>query len=181
MKRSVSTMLTILAAWVCAGVPAHGEGQLERGRWRLELTHMRGVDIGARNREDDYCFTGSVEYEMPMSPHGTLGVRLYPAFVYHEEDSHPIYGGALGLAGRLYAKEEGHKGLFGEVGTAVLWHSRQFEGNTADVNFLTEVGIGYLFRNDLHVAVKYRHMSNAGTARKNAGVDSLGLGVGFTF
>jgi hypothetical protein len=49
------------------------------------------------------------------------------------------------------------------------------------VNFLTEVGVGYEFDNDWHVALKWRHMSNAGIASRNAGVNGLGIGIGFSF
>ena len=57
----------------------------------------------------------------------------------------------------------------------------RFDGNSGSVNFFSEGGIGYKFKRDWHVAVKISHISNAGLAGSNAGVNTLGIAFGYTF
>jgi len=48
-------------------------------------------------------------------------------------------------------------------------------------HILAEVGVGYKSREQWHVAVKFRHISNGGTGGHKCGVNGVGLGVGYTF
>ena len=92
-----------------------------------------------------------------------------------------IVGGGIGVAYRIYQHAESRDGFYLEGSISVLFHSPRFEDNTGDVNFLSELGLGYKFENAWHVVVKWEHISNGSTSRKNAGVNSVGLGVGKTF
>lgn len=149
-------------------------GQFQEGSWRLELSGLRTVEC----RDEAWYGTASVEYEFPAYPHGKLGLRLYPGFLYGSE---PIFGAGAGVATRVYQHGDRHDGLFGEVGVSVLWHSRDFEANSCRVNFLSEAGIGYKFTDGWHVTLKLDHISNAGLGEYNGGINGLGLAAGYTF
>lgn len=158
---------------VCA-VPARGEVRFDEGSWRLELTGLKSLD------GDNYCTTGSVEYEFPASAHGKLGLRMYPLFFFGSDD--PAYGAGAGVSARVYQKADEYSGLFGEVGVSALWISRDLHHNSSRLNFLSEAGIGYKFPSSgWHVALKAEHISNAGLGSKNSGLDGIGLAAGFTF
>ncbi|MBI4556573.1 MAG: acyloxyacyl hydrolase [Candidatus Hydrogenedentes bacterium] len=155
-------------------------GSFQDGRLRLEINGVGGIYSGKTDRSGDYYVGGSVEYEWAAFKKASLGLRFYPLFVYPEPK--PVYGVAGGVTARIYKNQEERNGLFAEVGSAVLWHSRYFKENNSRINFLSEIGVGYQFpKNDWHLALKYHHISNAGLASENAGINGVGLSVGYKF
>ena len=81
---------------------------------------------------------------------------------------------------RGYAKKE-CRGFYGELGGMGIAQSDKFEGNSGGSNFMEEIGIGYLFKSDLSVSLKAGHISNAGLADDNSGVNWGCLGLGYSF
>jgi len=152
------------------------------GRWRAEVGASTGFHSGRRSRTGDALVTGNVEYEWPVFARCTLGLRAYPLFLYHQNDpSDTLWGGGVGGVGRVYQRAGERNGWFGEAGAGVIWHTNHIEGNSATMDFLLEGGVGYQFKNDWHVTLQALHLSNAGLSDDNAGANSLGLAVGFTF
>jgi len=156
------------------------------GIWRLDLSSAMGYDSGSHTRDGDYYLTGSVEYGWAVRSRGVVGIRIYPMFLYYEEadsrgKSHWIYGAGAGVVGRVYAKRDVRQGWYGELGIAPIWHSRYIERNSSRMNFLSSIGLGYQFESDWHLALKWEHLSNANLKRLNSGVNSISLGVGYTF
>lgn len=152
----------------------------DAGHWRLELQGAGALHSGKTDHEGDYFITGSVEYESPWTDHVALGIRAYPLFVYPKPQ--PLYGVALGLVLRIYRNPEKDSGPYAEAGVAALWHSQYFSDNSSRLNFLDELGVGYKFEGrPWHIAVKYQHISNAGIARENAGVNAVSVGFGYSF
>jgi len=153
------------------------------GQWRIETQGFAALHSGKTDREGDKFATFSVEYEMPVSSHFAVGLRGYPVFVYepHRDSDDRIFGAAAGLAARYYFKEDTYKGWFAEGGSGVLWHSRYFRDNGTRVNFMLDAGVGYQFERDWHATLKFMHFSNASMNTDNAGVNALGLGLGYTF
>ena len=153
------------------------------GMWRLELSAWTSIYSGHRSRSGDYGFAGSVAYEVPVSKRFSVGLKMYPLLGYDQDDSgeDTIWGVGFGPEFRFYTKPHLHRGFFFEVGTAVIAHSGKFDGNSGNINFLNEGGAGYKFKTNWHVAAKIRHLSNAGFAQSNSGVNSLGLAFGYTF
>ena len=179
-------------AFVAAGlfVPAqtHGDDSntiksgIGDGRWRTEVGASTGFHSGRRSRTGDVLVTGNVEYEWPLYARCTLGLRAYPLFLYHQNDPEDsLWGGGFGGVGRIYQRADERNGWFGEAGAGVIWHSGHINGNSATMDFLLEGGVGYQFRNDWHVTLQASHLSNAGLSDDNAGANSVGVAVGFTF
>lgn len=182
---TAAKMFVPLAIAMIAGLfPTHAEAgeRWEDGRWRLELSGLSGIRSGRRSRTDDLNINVLVDYEVPINKGMTVGLRLQPLFYYHEDESKDdIWGVGLGPIFRWYQKQEDYEGFFVEFGMSVLGHSDKFNGNSGSVNFLGEIGFGYAFPKDWHVAFKWRHISNAGLAEDNAGVNGIGLGFGYRF
>lgn len=153
------------------------------GKWRLELSGFGAVRSGRRSRSGDYRIAGSVEYEVPLSGRLTIGIRGYPLFYHNQDDpgEDTVVGAAVGPAFRMYSNESEHRGFFAELGGAVLVAAGRFDGNSGAVNFFGESGVGYKFKSDWHVAVKFSHVSNAGFGDHNSGVNTLGFAFGCSF
>lgn len=184
MKRFLCFACVATAALVLfGGRPAQARPiEVDEGMWRLELQGAAALHSKKTDREGDSFLTGSVEYEMPTAiPRLTVGLRGYPLFVYRDED-HTILGAAAGFTLRLYQHPDTKDGLYAEAGSALLWHSRHFDGNSTRVNFLSELGFGYKFPdNPWNISLKYQHISNASTGNDNAGVNAVSLGFGYRF
>jgi hypothetical protein len=179
-------------------MPAHAGLDLEEGMWRLELNNDFGVHQGSRDRAGDYSLSGSVDYEVPATSRTTLSLRLMPLFLYTQNDDgderrrllrrfdnqdngDTVWGAGLGIVGRIYQVKDEYRGWYGEVGATALGHNNEFAGNTSNLNFITTLGVGYQFKSDWHVQLHYQHISNASLGSRNAGANSLGVGIGYRF
>jgi len=153
------------------------------GRWRLELAGMTAFYSGHRSRTGDFGIIGSVEYEIPVVKHLTVGIKTYPFYFFDQNDAgeDTVFGVGVGPEFRVYTKGAEHRGFFVEVGSAVLATVGRFDGNSGALNFLNEGGVGWKFKRGWHVAAKISHISNWGFAGRNAGVNSLGIAFGYTF
>lgn len=185
MFRSVvSTVILVLLANIAPAEEKNGEKRIRwrDGLWRTELSTLAGVRSGRRSRTGDINLNGTLEYEMPAGKRGAAGIRVHPLFLYEENRTDKtIWGGAVGITTRIYRKNHERRGLFGELDGSVLWHSNEFRGNSSRTGFLIETGVGYKFKTNWHVSAKVRHISNAGIASKNSGVNGIGLALGYTF
>ncbi|MCC6696793.1 MAG: acyloxyacyl hydrolase [Candidatus Hydrogenedentes bacterium] len=152
------------------------------GRWRTEVGAATGFHSGRRDRTGDIVVKGSLEYEWPIFARATLGLRTYPLFLYMQDDPEDtLAGGGLGIASRVYQNKDTRDGVFVEGGASVLFHSNHIEGNDATMDFLLEGGLGYQFKSNWHVTLQVQHISNGGLSEDNAGANSVGLAVGYTF
>jgi hypothetical protein len=180
-------MRIILLVAVATVSAAARDWHFDEGHWQLELSGYGGVYSGKVERSDDAYLTGVVGYEFPAFTRMSLSLRLRPLFVYFQDenkhrDSDTIWGVGAGLAARIYQHQVEMNGWFAELSAGVLWHSRYFEGNNSRVNFMPEVGVGYQFRkSDWSIVLRAQHLSNGGMGSKNAGVNGIGLGIGFRF
>jgi len=187
----------VLLAMAPQAAQAESGSRFQDGAWRAELTTSFGVHSGSQDRDGDLMFVGTLEYEIPTTPRTTLGLRLMPLLVYVQDNDNPwrlrnwrerpsgdgstVFGGGGGLSFRVYPKPEAYQGLFFEVSSVVFGHKERFNGNNSNVNFLSAGGVGYKFRNNIHAVLKYEHISNAGLGKQNRGVNTLGIGLGYTF
>ncbi len=162
---------------------ADAEIQWRQGFWRLEISGGPGLDNGKNNRSDDLLLKGTLEYEIPATPHFSLGLRAIPSFLYEQDGQKEdtVWGIGAGLGGRLYTKAGEYRGLFAEANAHVLGHKNRFGGNGSNVNFLTGLGIGYKCAGGWHTVVKWEHISNANLSDDNSGVNAITLGFGYTF
>ena len=153
------------------------------GQWRVEGGVVAAFDDAGADRSNDVYAKLSFEYEASTDYRVTMGVRLYPMFLYlQDEPRETIYGAGGGLVFRLYQREQTRDGFYVEAGSSLLVHANRFEGNGSNVNFLSEAGIGYKVpHRPMHVALKVEHISNAGLKSDNAGVNGVSLSLRLTF
>ena len=151
------------------------------GHWRAELSGATDFPLGPTGNTGDILTFLSIEYEFPITPYGTFGLRGVPLLYYGQRGQDNVIGMGLGITARFYHVKNEYRGFFLEGEGHLLVHAERFERNDSSVNFLTGLGAGYKFKNDWHVVLKYEHISNAGLSGENAGTDTFGLGVGRSF
>jgi len=158
-----------------------------QGHWRFES--MGGIGLSSSDESDrkgDYYFASSIGYEWPIyKSRREVGLRGYPILLYDQDRndkdmSDTVYAAAFGPVIRWY-ESTNHKGGYLEIGVSLLWNSHLFRSNAARWNALTEMGVGYKFDSDWHVALKLQHISNGQTRSPNNGVNAVALCFGFAF
>lgn len=172
--------------------------EFSEGRWRLELSGGPALQEGGRDRDGDYFVSGTVDYEIPATPHTTLSLRGMPLFVYEQDEvsydslkemlrkhesphEDTVIGAGFGLAGRVYQKADVYEGFFAELELLALGHAGKIEGDDSNIDFLSGIGVGYQFNSNWEALVRFEHISNAGLATPNSGVNAVRLGVGYRF
>lgn len=194
-QRNTGYLFGCVAMLTCFWTPSSHAGvwsdfkdlSWEDGRTRLELQGWTGIRSGRRSRSGDRAIAGSIERDFRLGHKLTVGARVIPLF-YYEADAAPaesypetdIWGAGFGFTFRYYF-EEAQDGLYLEVMESLIGQSDKFSGNSGGANFMTEAGFGYEFGNDWHVSAKWRHLSNAGIADRNAGINAVGIGIGKSF
>lgn len=158
-----------------------GHMELSEGMWRLDFTVANGLDSGRTDRDSDHYLLTTIEYELRAHERLTLSFKGYPALVYDESDRNVIYGAGVGVGIRLYQHKD-LSGFFGEWGVGLLGHTKKFENNSTNFNFLLETGVGYQFKEKpWHIGIRYQHLSNASLGDKNSGVNAIGISFGYRF
>ena len=161
---------------------AEDEYGWDAGRVRLEGTAAGSWYSGRQQRGGDVSFRILVDYEIPVREHFTVGPRVMPFMFYNENHAgdNDIYAFGIGFVLRGYVRED-CRGFYGELGSMGIAQTDKFEGNSGGCNFMEEIGIGYLFKSDWSLSLKAGHISNAGLADHNSGVNWGSLGVGYSF
>lgn len=179
MKR----MVVMMAVTLLCALPAMGELKFCEGKWRLELSGGPGINTTGSDRSGDFILKSTVEYELPLSSHGTLGLRALPLFLYEQQErgEDTVWGAGLGVGGRIYSVADEYRGWFAEANAHMLGHKHQISGNGSNINFLTGIGVGYKCKAGWHSVLRWEHLSNANLDSDNKGANVITMGVGFTF
>ncbi|HPO13808.1 MAG TPA: acyloxyacyl hydrolase [Candidatus Hydrogenedentes bacterium] len=174
------------AAKACEKEPVKGSSRvfkLDDAAWQLSITGSGGLPTSSEHadRGGDGMLTGTVDYEIPVMAYGSIGPRIMPLFLYFQSHGDVVWGMGGGLMSRVYTVKNEQRGFFIEGEALVLGHINKFHDDTSYVDFITGGGVGYKCKANWHALVKFEHISNAGMGEDNAGVNTLGLSVGYTF
>lgn len=141
----------------------HTEYWMINGRWGKVLTHSLGIGL----------LRGSLEY----------GVEIVPAMIV-SQSTKVLAAGFSPLQLRYCFTSGRHTVPFFEIGGFILPSAGEIPEHTSRFNFLTFGGIGFSqfiqSRNAIQVGVRFQHISNAGIADHNPGINSLYLFMGLS-
>ena len=112
----------------------------------------------------------------PLRGNLEYGVEAIPAMVVFQRNT--VYSAGFSpLQLRWNFTSPKTVAPFLEIGGAVLASSDQLPEGTSRFNFLTNGGLGLQFlrngRPSVSLGMRYQHISNAGTANHNPGINSL--------
>ncbi len=197
LKKHTLRLFTFGVAIATTVTPNTWAEDASDARWRLELSGGPALEVGGRERNGDWLLSGYVDFEIPTTRHTALSLRAAPLFVYAQNDDHQefwkrvfgddydwddtVWGGGLGLAYRIYQRGGTYEGFFLEGEALAIGHVGRIEGNGSAVDFLTGLGVGYQFGSHWQTILRFEHVSNAGLADFNSGVNALRVGMGYRF
>ncbi|SNT27055.1 Lipid A 3-O-deacylase (PagL) [Noviherbaspirillum humi] len=91
----------------------------------------------------------------------------------------------IGITPVLRFQSDNRKGFYGELGIGAHYLSELYDNNgrrlSTRFEFGDHVGVGYVFSNNLDVALKFQHFSNGGIKSPNNGVNFGLIKVGYAF
>lgn len=201
MRLRMITFRIVVLTVFGATAGAYGDMEWSEGHWRLELAGYGGMNTSNNKRTDDFGLVGTIEYETPIMQRATLSLRMQPLFFYSQNQDEyvffrrlrqsrnfdpkynddNVYGLGFGSAVRVYQRMEDRTGFFGELALTAIVHDDKFIDNSSNLNFSTEIGLGYRFRGHWDIIGRWRHISNAGFGDDNSATNGYGVGVGYRF
>ena len=152
-----------------------------RGRLRLDMSIMHGVECGMTDRTEDVAVIGSVQRERSVLSRGAVAGVIIPLFIYEDPAPERRFGVGAGVTARAYARAAVRRGAFGEIGLAAIWMEHRLIDDDSFLDFQSHVAVGFAAKNGSHFAVRFQHLSNASFRHPNAGANLVGVAVGFTF
>lgn len=98
-------------------------------------------------------------------------------------DKEKVHAGNLSLVVRRYSAS--HPALFAEISSGPMWAGKQVPAATSRFNFLSQAGIGVLigsrWATPITIGYRFAHISNAGFAHHNPGMNVSALVLGMRF
>lgn len=184
MKVVAAVLLLCGMTWG-QGAEALGKGAWEVGVWTGGGTSVSGGTAGVRlwnlgvrvgkvltGEHGPGPLRGTLEYAVDIMP-------LY--MIWHREASYAAAVNPLILKWNF--NSVGKAVPFFELGGGVLVSPDEIPAGTSNVNFLQQAGFGvYIFSREkraVALAAKYVHISNAGLASPNPGINTLQFSVGY--
>jgi lipid A 3-O-deacylase len=109
-------------------------------------------------------------------------VDLIPVYLVHTGDTR--YGAGFNPIILKWNFTSGrHVAPYAEFGGGVLFSNKNIPPGTNDVNFMPQASLGLQFftshKRAVTVAAKYVHISNAGLATPNPGINTLQFSIGY--
>lgn len=176
----------LLCLWMM--LPAAAGGQAGVGGLVHELK------IGALVHDMPYMWSGF--HREPYSPDLNLEAQFTPSVTVWRGTIRPVMGTTINFEGytsKVYGGgrwqwEQPSCNTFFAVGLAIAIHNGEtftsdpeFKQLGRRVLFHDSLEFGYRLDDHKSVSLFYEHISNASTAAKNQGLDTLGLRLGYRF
>jgi lipid A 3-O-deacylase len=152
------------------------------------------IKIGAQLHDVPYMWSGF--HKEPYAVDLNLEAQLSPHIVVWRGAIRPMIGTTINFegntskayAGARWQWERPSSNMFFALGLAVAVHNGEtFSSDPEDkqlgrrVLFHDSIELGYRFDAHRSVSLFYEHISNASTADKNQGLDTLGVRYGYRF
>lgn len=199
-------MRSILVLGVCLGLSAAAHaGGFDEGRWRLQINAQTGIDSGSTERTGDVLALTTVEYEVPVTGHVAVDLKIHPFFAYtqdnldakdffegdfknavkdlwsFDEGGDTVWGGGIGVGTRIFQVKDEQRGIYLDLGLHVLAHAGRLNHDSSAIDFMSGLGLGYQFKCGINTELHFDHISNASLGDRNSGTNVIGLGLGYRF
>ena len=187
--RSTISFLLLLALLRCVPIARAQAGPVE-GEHEVQIWTGGGHGTNGSQSSDGVWNVG-LRYGLILTkPHGLsflrgrleYAVEAVPAFVVFQKQNTAYGVGVNPFAFKWNFATRGSVVPYFEIGGGTLFTNTQVPAGTSRVNFTSGGAIGLHFlgtKRNLSAEVRYMHISNAGLATPNPGVNTVQLRLGF--
>ena len=187
--RSPISALLLLTLTLCVPVARSQAGPVE-GEHEIQIWTGGGHGTNGSQSSDGVWNLG-LRYGLILTkPHGPgflrgrleYAVEVVPAFVVVQKQNTAYGAGVNPFAFKWAFAKRGNVVPYFEIGGGTLFTNTQVPAGTSRVNFTSSGAIGVHFlrkKRNLSAEVRFMHISNAGLATPNPGINTVQLRLGF--
>ena len=188
MRSTISTLF-LFAFFVCAPLTRSQAGPVE-GEHEVQIWTGGGHGTNGSQSSDGVWNVG-LRYGLILTkPHGPgilrgrleYAVEAVPAFVVVQKQNTAYGVGVNPFAFKWAFATRGNVVPYLEIGGGTLFTNTQVPAGTSRINFTSGGAVGLHFlrsKRNFSAEVRYMHISNAGLATPNPGVNTIQLRLGF--
>ena len=188
MGRNISAFVAF-TLFLCAPV-AHSQAGPVEGEHEVQIWTGGGHGINGSQSNDGVWNLGLRYGLILTAPHGPgflrgrleYAVEAVPAFVILQKQNTAYGAGVNPFAFKWILDTQGSVAPYFELGGGTLFTNTQVPAGTSRVNFTTSGALGLHFlrsKHNLSAEVRFMHISNAGLATPNPGINTIQLRLGF--
>lgn len=188
MGRNISILLA-LALFLCAPL-AHSQTGPVEGEHEVQFWTGGGHGTNGSQSSDGVWNVGLRYGLILTAPHGPgflrgrleYAVDAVPAFLVLQKQNAAYGVGVNPFAFKWILDTNRNVAPYFEIGGGTLFTNTQVPAGTSRVNFTTSGALGLHFLRSKHnvsAEVRFMHISNAGLANPNPGINTIQLRLGF--
>ena len=189
MRRTISIPLLLLVPFLCAP-PAYSQAGPVEGQHEVQIWTGGGHGTNGSQSSDGVWNVGLRYGLILTAPHGPgflrgrleYAVEAVPAFLVFQRQNTAYGAGVNPFAFKWAFETRGSVVPYFEIGGGTLFTNTQVPAGTSRINFTTSGAIGLHFlrsKYNLSTEVRFMHISNAGLANPNPGINTVQLRLGF--
>lgn len=188
MRSPIPTLL-LLTLTLCVPVARSQAGPVE-GEHEVQIWTGGGHGTNGSQSSDGVWNVG-LRYGLILTkPHGPgflrgrleYAVEVVPAFVVVQKQNTAYGAGVNPFAFKWDFATRGNVVPYFEIGGGTLFTNTQVPAGTSRINFTSSGAIGLHFlrtKRNLSTEIRFMHISNAGLATPNPGINTVQLRLGF--
>lgn len=188
MRSTIPTLLVLLP-FFCVPVARSQAGPVE-GEHEVQIWTGGGHGTNGSQSSDGVWNVGLRYGLILTSPHGPgflrgrleYAIEAVPAFVVVQKQNSAYGVGVNPFAFKWALARRGNVVPYFEIGGGTLFTNTQVPAGTSRINFTSGGAVGLHFlrrKRNFSAEVRYMHISNAGLAASNPGVNTIQLRLGF--
>ena len=188
MRRLIFALLVFLSILFAPGARAQA-GPVEGGH-EIQFWTGGGHGLNGSQSGDGVWNLGFRYGWILTAPHGPgflrgrleYAVDAVPAFVIWQKQNTAYGVGVDPFAFKWTLDRPGSIAPYFEIGGGTLFTSTNVPAGTSRINFTTSAALGLHFlqsKHNLSAEVRYMHISNAGLATPNPGINTIQVRLGF--
>ena len=188
MGKTISVPL-LLVLFLCAP-PAHAQAGPVEGEHEVQIWTGGGHGTNGSQSNDGVWNTGLRYGLILTAPHGPgflrgrfeYAVEAVPVFLVFQKQNTAYGAGVNPFAFKWAFDTRGAVVPYFEIGGGTLFTNTQVPQGTSRVNFTTSGALGLHFlrsKRNFSTEVRFMHISNAGLANSNPGINTVQLRLGF--
>ena len=188
MRRLILALLVFLSILFAPGARAQA-GPVEGGH-EIQFWTGGGHGLNGSQSGDGVWNLGFRYGWILTAPHGPgflrgrleYAVDAVPAFVIWQKQNTAYGVGVDPFAFKWTLDRPGSIAPYFEIGGGTLFTSTNVPAGTSRINFTTSAALGLHFlqsKHNLSAEVRYMHISNAGLATPNPGINTIQVRLGF--
>lgn len=188
MRRTISAFVA-LSLWLWVPVAYSQAGPVE-GEHEVQIWTGGGHGFNGSQASDGLWNVGLRYGLILTAPHGPgflrgrleYALEAVPAFLIFQKQNTAYGAGINPFAFKWALDTHGSVVPYFEIGGGTLFTSTQVPAGTSRINFTTGGALGLHFlrsKNNISAEVRYMHISNAGLATANPGINTIQFRLGF--